>query len=149
MMLKEYGIVVELENQFAIVKTIRQNSCGHCAANKGCGTASLSTFFGQKANYVKVVNKLSAKVGDQVIIGLQEQALLKSSLMLYLLPLFFLFIAVMGYEFLVTIFQWPTYEILTVLVGLLGLFIGLKWVKHITAKMLTDPRYHPVMLKME
>jgi sigma-E factor negative regulatory protein RseC len=148
-MLEERGIVIELDNQFAIVKTIRHSSCGNCAANKGCGTASLSSFFGQKANYVRVVNKLAAKVGDQVVIGLQEQALLKSSLMLYLLPLLCLFIAVLGYEFLVTTFQWPNYELLTVLVGLSGLFFGLKWVKYTTANLLKDARYHPVMLKME
>ena len=148
-MLKERGIVVELDNKFAIVKTIRQSSCGHCAANKGCGTASLSSFFGQKANYVRVVNELAAKVGDQVVIGLQEQALLKSSVMLYLLPLLCLFATVIGYEFLVTTFQWPNYELLTILAGISGFFIGLKWVKYMTVNMLKDACYHPIMLKME
>jgi sigma-E factor negative regulatory protein RseC len=140
-MLKEHGIVVEINDQFAVVQTQGTSSrCGQCA---GCGTAAV---LGQKATQVKALNHKGAKVGDQVVIGLEEQALLKSSLALYLVPILGQFAAAIGYEMLVTFAQFPPSEILTVLAGLFGLLAGLKWAKRVTGKMSEDTRYQAVVL---
>ncbi|MEN8215403.1 MAG: SoxR reducing system RseC family protein [Pseudomonadota bacterium] len=140
-MFKEHGIVVEINDQFAVVET--QGTSNHCSQCAGCGTAAL---LGQKARQVKALNHKGAKVGDQVVIGLEEQALLKSSLALYLMPILGLFAAAIGYEMLVTSAQLPPSEILTVLAGLFGLLAGLKWAKRVTDKMSEDTRYQAVVL---
>jgi len=148
-MLKESGIVIEVFDQFAIVQTERTSYCGQCTANKGCGTASLSSVLGQKYTRIKVINHGFVKVGDKVVIGLEEQALLKSSVVLYLLPLLSLFVFALGYEMLVTIGEWPHYEPLTILAGILGLFIGLNLAKRIIRQFSKETKLKPVMLQME
>ncbi len=148
-MLKEHGIVVEVKDQFAIIQTQASNSCGQCAANKGCGTASLAAVLGQKVVLVKALNHKGAKVGDQVVIGLEEAALLKSSLALYLLPILSLFVAAIGYEMLVASVPLPSSEILTMLAALVGLLAGLKWAKRLMGKMSEDRRYQPIVLQTE
>lgn len=148
-MLEERGIVIEVKDKFAIVQTQRVSSCGQCAANQNCGTASLATVLGQKTTQVKVLNYKGAKVGDKVVIGLEEQVLLKSSLALYLIPLVGLFVAAIGYDMLAALAQLPDYEIFTVLAGLLGLLSGLRWVKRVTIKMSEDTRFQPMIVKAE
>jgi len=148
-MLKEHGIVVEVNDQFAIVQTQSSNSCGQCAANKGCGTASLAAVLGQKVTQVKALNHKGAKVGQQVVIGLEEPALLKSSLALYLLPILSMFVAAIGYDMLVASVQLPQSEILTILAALVGLLAGLKWAKRLMGKMSEDRRYQPIILQTE
>ena len=146
-MLKESGIVIEVSNQFATVQIKRTSYCGQCATNKGCGTASLSSILGQKYTQVKVINHGNMKVGDRVIISLEEQALLKSSIILYLLPLLGLFVLALSYEMLAAIGEWPHYESLTILAGLLGLFIGLKLAKRIISQYAKELKLKSVMLQ--
>jgi sigma-E factor negative regulatory protein RseC len=151
-MLKEHGIVIEINAQFAVVVVQSQsgNRCAQCAANKGCGTASLAAVLGQiykyKVTKVKAINIHGTKIGDQVVIGLEKQALLKTSLALYLIPILCMFAVAIGYDMLVTSAQLPRYEIITVLAALVGLLAGLKWAKRVTDKMSKDTRYQPVVL---
>lgn len=149
-MLEERGIVVEVNEKFAFVQSLRHtNSCTQCFINKNCSTASLTAVLGQKYTKVKVINQLAAKVGDKVIIGLEEQVLLKSSLALYLFPLLGMFIAAIGFELIASAARWPNYEINTVLAGLLGLFTTIKLVRIRVSKMSEDTRYQPMIVKIK
>jgi sigma-E factor negative regulatory protein RseC len=148
-MLEEQGIVVEINEQFAIVETKRTSLCGQCAANKGCGTASLASILGQKTTTIQVVKHKNTKVGDKVLIGLEEQALLKSAFAFYLPPLLGLFVAALGYDILAKTTSLPNHEILTVLAGLLGFFTGFMWVKRLAIRLSENTHYQPVILKTE
>lgn len=146
-MIEKQGTVVEIQGQFAIVQTTPYSGCYQCDAHHGCGMANLTAMLRPKYNEVKVVNQLAAQVGDSVVIGLDEPALLTHSLIFYLLPLIGLFSGAIGYESLVTIQPWAEYEILTITSGLIGLLLGLIIVKRINAKMCNTIRYYPVILK--
>jgi sigma-E factor negative regulatory protein RseC len=149
-MLKEQGVVINIDDRFAWIQTQRKSGCGHCSSNQECGTASLAQVFGHKQAIVKVVNDLTAKVGDHVVIGVEEQALIKGSLLLYLLPLFSLFIAAIGYQTLAITYTFlPSTEIFTALSGFGGLLIGLFSVNYFTKKMEDNSRYQPIILKIE
>lgn len=141
-MLEEHGVVVKIENEFAWVQTQRRNACGSCHSQDSCGTASLSQVLGQKATQIKVINQLSARVGDKVIVGLEEQALLRGSLVIYFLPLLCLFAAAIFAEI------WFQSEPLTIFFGISGLVAGLFWVRRITAQMADNSRYQPVILRV-
>jgi sigma-E factor negative regulatory protein RseC len=144
-MLKEYGIVVAVNDNLAAVQTTRTSLCGQCSANQGCGTASISRWLGPKNTMVTVMNHNGAKVGDQVVIGLEEQALLKSSVLLYLIPLLGLFAGAIGYEMFSVYAPLLRSELFTILAGFVGLIAGLMWVRRITVnKSLT-----PVILTTE
>jgi sigma-E factor negative regulatory protein RseC len=146
-MIEKPGVVIQVEDQFAIVQTLTDSSCQHCVNHQGCGMANLTSMLKPKYGTVRVVNQLAAQVGDQVIIGLEENALLKTALVFYLLPLLGLFSGAIGYEGIMVIMQWPKQEILTIMASLLGLWMGLLQAQRINAKIGKDTRYYPIILK--
>lgn len=85
-MLEESGRVVAVEDGRAWVEVARQGGCHSCDARQGCGQGMLAGF-GQKALSVSVANRLGAQVGDVVVIGMGESALLRTAIRMYLLPL--------------------------------------------------------------
>lgn len=147
-MLEERGIVVKVDEQFATVQTQRLVGCGQCATKAGCGTNNLAEMFGRKYTEIKVANLPAVKVGDTVILGLEEQALVRSALVLYLMPLLGLLAGALAYEMVTRVNQWPHLELLTILSGLIGFAVTLFWVKRLSLSMSSNPRYQPVILEI-
>ena len=90
-MLVETGRVVAVEPQALWVETIRQSTCGSCAANKGCGHGLLNRIGDGRTGYVRVlpgeVGTQSCRVNDQVRISIPEQVILRGSVVVYVFPL--------------------------------------------------------------
>lgn len=86
-MITEVGKVVALNGEQAWVQTIRTSACQSCSARAGCGQRALASVSGGRANQVLVANTVGARVGDEVIIGVDEQSLLTVSLAVYGVPL--------------------------------------------------------------
>ena len=86
-MITESGRVVAVSGNTVWVQTIRQSACQSCSARSGCGQRVLAAASGGRANQVQVPNTLQACVGDDVTLGIAEQALLQASLLVYALPL--------------------------------------------------------------
>ncbi|MDM8568258.1 SoxR reducing system RseC family protein [Thiotrichales bacterium HSG1] len=137
-MLEERGIITSINGQSITVRTRRSNSCGDCTAN--CGTGSLANILGKKYTEVTGVKYAGAKVGDTVIIGLNEQSLLKGALILYLLPLLMMFVTAISCKMLCQS------ELLTAFAGLFGLMLGLFIAKLLTGKMSKNIRYQPTII---
>jgi sigma-E factor negative regulatory protein RseC len=146
-MIEKPGVVIKTEAQFAIVQVLTTNGCQHCVNHHECGTTNLISMFKPKYGTVKAVNQLAAQVGDQVIIGLAANSLLRTAMIFYLLPLFGLFIGAISYEWVVVMMQWPKLEILTISASLLGLGLGLLQAQRIHARISKNIDYYPVILK--
>ena len=86
-MITETGKVVAVTGEHAWVQTIRTSACESCAARNGCGQKVLASATGGRANQVRVVNSVNARVGEDVTLGINESALLGASLLVYALPL--------------------------------------------------------------
>ena len=92
-MLIETGRVVAVEAaQGALwVETIRQSTCGSCAAKQGCGHGLLNRIADGRSGYVRVLSGAVAAercaVNDQVRISIPEQVILRGSMLVYMLPL--------------------------------------------------------------
>jgi len=141
--------VVSVEDDSVWVETQRQTACGHCAAKNGCGAHTLSKVMGAKRNRINVLNPKAAvlSVGDEVVIGLTEHALVRGSLAIYLLPLLSLFVfgllgEVMAEQLLVS-----SADLLVAAFGVVGLLVGFVWVKRFSRFVAVDPRYQPVLLR--
>ena len=91
-MLEEQATVVAIENSSVWVEVQRKSVCGQCAANKGCGTVVLQKVVGNKRNIFRVIGELPVAVGDSVIIGVNENAVVKGSLIIYAIPIIFMII---------------------------------------------------------
>jgi len=90
-MIEETGQIVDVEGAFAWVETERSSTCGSCAVRQGCGTGAIAKVLGQRRVRLRVLNRIEARVGDYVVIGVSESGLLRGSLAVYAVPLSGLF----------------------------------------------------------
>jgi sigma-E factor negative regulatory protein RseC len=82
----ERGTVEKVEAGWAWVKTKRSNACSSCASRHHCLTQ------GDDQMLVKAHNKARAKKGDEVELYLSTKTKLKGTAIVYLIPVFGLFV---------------------------------------------------------
>lgn len=88
--MKEYGVVLSLENGNAVIGLKRNSACS------SCGACELGSNHAQME--ITLENTVDAKPGDTVEIQLPASQFLKASAILYLLPLVALILGiVLGY----------------------------------------------------
>jgi sigma-E factor negative regulatory protein RseC len=144
-MLTETGRVVALEADGLWVETIRRSTCGTCSAQKGCGHGLLNRISDGKRGYVRVLPGGQAienyKIGDQVLIGIPEEVILRSSIIAYILPLMGMLSGALGAV------NWlPGNEDLLALFGAAGgLALGFTLVRWHGARHRLDPEFQPVL----
>lgn len=143
-MIEETGRVLEVRSGGVMVETIRQSACSSCSAAKGCGQKMLASVGQGQSFEVLATNprQLMINSGDQVVLGLAETALLKASMLAYLLPLLTM-IALAGIGDLSGMAD-PWVAVL----GGLGLFAGLLLVKSwVKQNSVSRCQYHPEILR--
>ena len=86
-MIEERARVIAIEGGQLLLEAQTSSSCDACVVKQGCGTSVLSKWLGRKFTRFQAPNTVNARVGDEVVVGLAEDAMLKGSLMVYLLPL--------------------------------------------------------------
>ena len=111
--MSDKGIVVKITSSKIFLESYRDQSCGLCGKNQGCGNSLWGKFLNHKSDMIAVDNNVEVKQGDIVNIHYDERKLLKISLMIYFVPLgsllFFLSLAQyylnsVGYSLLGAIF---------------------------------------------
>ena len=144
-MIEEQAIVLSVQNEDATLEIIRSKPCGICGQTRGCGVSLWGRVFGHQASIFKAANQINAQVGDAVIVGVDEQAILLSAFAAYGIPLVTLFAG----GFLAGIFA-PSdahADRNAVIGAVLGLLLGMAWLKgHLQGRRL-DARFQPVILR--
>ncbi|MCP4996742.1 MAG: SoxR reducing system RseC family protein [Gammaproteobacteria bacterium] len=147
-MIEETALILNCDGEYADIETKPQSSCGGCASSGVCGTGVFSKVFGNRKTVVRVVNTLKAKPGEQVIIGLQESALSRVSMVFYLVPIISMILAaLLGQEMAIRL-GYVSQDPLAILGGAIGLFAGLWLVRVFSRTVEADSRYQPVMLRL-
>ncbi len=95
-MIEETARVIAIEDNQLLLEAETRAACNACAARQGCGTSVLSKWVGRKFTRFQAPNTVNARVGDEVVVGLAEDAMLKGSVVVYLLPL----LAMIGFALL-------------------------------------------------
>ena len=85
-MLHEIGEVTALANGQLTVRVQKRSACASCA--KPCGVGKLGALTPEHCLDLQFPQRADLKVGDRVVVGLPEQALLQATLTIYGLPLF-------------------------------------------------------------
>ncbi|MEW6764828.1 MAG: SoxR reducing system RseC family protein [Pseudomonadota bacterium] len=88
-MLEARGRVVAIEAGRAWVESARESACGSCSSKGHCGTALFGdalTGVGQVSR-VLAVDPIGVAVGDEVVLGLPEEGMLRASLLMYGMPI--------------------------------------------------------------
>ena len=139
-MVEESARVLKVEGDVVWVQAIAKSACGSCQAQKGCGHSLLAKA-GQKQIDLPVDrNGIHVQENDQVIIGVPEQAILRSSLLMYGTPLFAMIIVAMVASLL------GVEEKLSVLLAFAALVSGFVWVNR-HAKSLNFAQWHPRLVR--
>lgn len=86
-MIEEKARVIAIDHDQLLLEAETRAACSACGVRQGCGTAVLSRWIGRKFTRFQAPNSVNASVGDEVIVGLAEGAMLKGSVFVYLLPL--------------------------------------------------------------
>ena len=158
-MIEQHAIVLTLElaaleteapthqsatNQsIATLEIVRQTACGLCGQTRGCGNSLWGKLFGHKSANFKAQNLINAKVGDHVIVGIDESALMKSALLLYIAPLAtMLFGAILASRVVGS-------EAASLLGAVAGLLLGFIWVKGHTAGGTYFQQHQPKILRLD
>ena len=141
-MLEEYGKVVALEPGLAMVETVRISSCQSCSARSTCGQKVLAKVVGQKSCVINALNTHSLQLGDEVVVGVRESTLLKSALLVYLLPLVMM---IGGASFS----QWAygAGDFFAGLGGFIGLATGFVFVHWFNLKHQNDAHFQAIVLR--
>lgn len=147
-MITENAIVVSIVNDQTWIETQRKSVCGQCSASKGCGTSVLSKVIGNKLSKMKAINNINAKVGDEVIVGLNEKSLLKGAFMTYLLPLIYLFLFSFFGQFISNNLQLNNSELFIIGFAIFGFYLGMRRLKRFSASIAENENYQPVILKI-
>ena len=146
-MIEQTAKVLRSENDKIFVEVNSQSSCSSCSAKAGCGKSLLDNVFRKKPLNISVENTLGAKVNDNVIVGLNESALLQVSFYLYLLPLLSMLLAA-----IVAVYLMPgSYsEISSIVAAIFGLFAGSRYSRGVLNKKEKSQSriFRPVLLKV-
>jgi len=143
-MIEERGRVVEVDSAGIWVETSKTSACAACAAKSGCGQKLLVQAAGQKAFIFSVLNpsQLSVQPDDAVMVGIEEGALLKATLMTYLFPLLMLMLfAVIPHHM-----DWS--EGWVVGFAVLGLILGFGLVRAMTKRLFRSDKFQPVLTRI-
>lgn len=144
-MIEEQGRVVAVEPDSVWVETVRSTACDSCSANKGCGHAVLDRQQAGARARIRVLldGKVTPALGDPVVIGIPEGALMRGALMVYLFPLLALFAgALVGSS-------WPVAGTdLSLAGGLAGLLVGFLVNRWYSVSNARNPAVQPQLLRV-
>lgn len=122
-MIEEYAIVTGRIDAQATLEIERRTACGLCGQKRGCGNATWGKLLGHNHHTFTAENPINAKVGDSVVVGIDEHAVLNSAFYLYVVPL----LAMLAGTVLADHFF--NNQFYVVLGAAFGLVLGFLWVK--------------------
>ncbi len=128
-MLETRAIIVHVQGNEALVEAKGGGGCGHCDSEKGCGSGKLSQIFCSQPRQFKVHNEANASVGDEVQITLPDGVLLRSSIIMYVIPLSLLLSGgMLGAHWASDTASRDGYAAIGSLLGLVGGFVLARWI---------------------
>jgi len=129
-MIKEEAIVVACFKDKAEIEIIRTKPCALCGQTQGCGIGLWGKIFSHKKNNIFLANHINAKAGDKVILSIEESYLLRTSLLLYGIPLISMFLGMV----LLSSLSISLKDLYALFGGIAGFILGMFIVKLITKR---------------
>jgi len=128
-MIEERAVVTLLHEGTITVESFIKSSCSQCQQIDNCGNGQVAKALPQKKLSLTLPTNESFKVGDEVIIAIPEQFLLKSAWQVYIWPLLGLIsFAGIGQYFMIQ--QWFNHELMVIAFSAIGGYLGASAVKY-------------------
>lgn len=142
-MITETGRVLEVHEEWALVACRRQVECARCAEGRGCGGGVLGKLLGDRLHKVRAATgAVAVAPGDQVLIGLGEDAVLRAALAVYLVPLLAALAGAVAAGVAL-----GAGELGTILGAVAGFLLGLGWARGYGRRHAADAALQPVILR--
>lgn len=145
-MIEEQAQVVEVRGAQLVLQAQTQSACGSCSASKGCGTSVLSKVIGRKFTRFHAENSIDAEVGDTVVVGISEDALLKGSLVMYVIPVLGMLVFALAADYLLAALI-DHRDLAIAGSGIMGLAFGSLMSKWYFQSQESAQRFTPVVLR--
>lgn len=145
-MIEETAQVIGQKGELIVLEAETHSACESCSVNKGCGTSVLSKWVGRKFTRFELTNTVNARIGDRVVVGLSESALLRGSLFVYLLPLLSMLIFALAADALLSPMV-DFREPMIVLAALSGLGVAIHFGRKILSNVHIEAGFAPVILR--
>jgi len=129
-MIEEDAQVIAVSGTNITLQAQPDSACSSCAAKNSCGQGLLSRYFNQTPGQIVIENALfnnefvDLRVGDRVVIGIEESAVLSGAFYAYMLPL----LSMVGFAALAQGLSIRS-EWLQILMTAAGLFLGMGLVR--------------------
>jgi sigma-E factor negative regulatory protein RseC len=147
-MIEEQATVVAIEDNKVTVTSTIKSACGGCQQVDNCGSGQVAKAFPQKKLTLTVQSSMALELGDNVVLGLNESALLQSAWQVYLWPLLGLLVASWFGQWLV-IRGIVSHEIFAIILGVIGGYCGFILAKRQQLKSATCAKLAPKILRRE
>lgn len=141
-MIEETGRVIAVKGNDVWVETIRASSCSGCSVRSGCGQGLLARVKDGSRSHIQLHTELKLAVDDEIILGLPEQAFIKSSFLAYGLPMLTLIATVLLADKVFFLSEpW------IILSAVLGLAAGFSVVRLVSQMGATQDDFKPVIIR--
>jgi sigma-E factor negative regulatory protein RseC len=140
-MIEQQATVIAVADGSALVEVRRQTGCSACGVGDSCGTSVVAKLFAGGRARLRVIDRIGLAPGEQVLIGIRSQVLVRASLAAYLLPLIAMIGGAMAAE------SSGAGDAAAAAAGLAGLVLGLAATGLITGGTGAKARFRPVLLR--
>jgi sigma-E factor negative regulatory protein RseC len=145
-MMEEEGRVIANDGRFAIIHTERGTSCDSCHAKASCHSMSDT---GGKAMEMRAVNDIGASRGDIVKVAIDSTVLLKSSFLVYIVPVVIMIIfGVIGDSYARNNMPGSDPDLVAGAVGITAFIITFLLIKVWSRSLDNKPEYQPRIIKI-
>lgn len=144
-MIEESAQITRLDEAGVWIEVNRKSACAACSAQAGCGQKKLIDWLPTKRVEVLVENPLNLILapGQTVTVGLEEGALLRASLLVYLTPLLGLILFTLVLNFL------NFSESFQILGAMLGLTVGFIATRIVSVRRVALGDFSPRLLRTQ
>ncbi len=98
-MIEEQAVIIKIDENNIWVEKSSPSVCTGCQQKSACTTQAISQLLEKKS--LRIANTQAFKLGDTVMIAVDESVLLSASMSMYLLPLIGLFIGAFSADSLI------------------------------------------------
>jgi sigma-E factor negative regulatory protein RseC len=121
--MKEDFEIIEIRQDWMLLKAQRQSGCQTCESKSTCGTGVLSGFFAGFSQFKKPLQQ-GVKTGDVITLEIASSELFFRAFQLYLMPLLALFFGAYSSTLL-----FPSNDVIQTLIGLSAFVLSLVFLK--------------------
>ncbi len=145
-MMEEEGSVVKVEAGYAIVKAERGSSCEGCGSKASCHAMSGSE---GKSMQIRAINEIGARVGDRVLVAIDSGVMLKSSFLIYIVPLVFMIIGgILGDAYAQSNMPGADADLVAGATGITFLILSFVLIKFWSKSVERKSKYHPKIMRI-